>query len=341
MSDGVNVVLYGVGHMGKLITRYLVQKGFNIVGAINRTSHIGEDLGRVANLDQDLGVIITDCANDVYRDNRVDIALLSTTGDMESLLQLSEDIVPRGVHILTLSDQGFWPWRYAPEISHKLDELARENKVTITASGMQDTCLLNVVSALTGGCNSIDSMSVTANANLDFYGPAVLEHFIIGVNEAEYNERLKQVESEPDTPPIFGFAMEALAADLGLTINKWNCYYTPIFATEPVTSQSLGRTIEKGLSIGHTEFLDIETTEGITLHTQFIEQISPPEEPSILSWEIKGVPDIKFTIDQLDGEAVTCASLVNRIVDVIDAEPGLVTCERLPGIKLNTFCSDF
>lgn len=334
MSNGLNVVVYGVGHMGKLLTRYLIQKGFNIVGAINRTSYIGEDLGKVANLDKDLGVTISNCADEVYRGNKVDIAVISTTSDMASLAELASDILPRGVNMLTLSDHAFWPWRYAPELSRKIDELARENSVTVTASGMQDTCLLHVISALTGGCNSIESMSVTANANLDFYGPAVLEHYIIGATETEYGNRLKQVESEPGAPPIFGFAMEALAAHLGLTISKWNCYYTPIFASEPIASQSLGRTIEKGMSIGHTEFLDIETAEGITLHTQFIERISPPEEPSTLSWEIKGVPDITFTIDQLDGEAVTCASLVNRIIDVINAEPGLFTCEKLPGIKI-------
>lgn len=334
MSKTVNVVLYGVGYMGKLITRYMHNNGYNIVGAINRTSNLGEDLGLVAGLEKDLGVTISNSADEIYKNNQVDIAVVSTSSDMESFLELARDVIPRGVNLLTIAEEVFWPWKSNPSQCEELDKLAREHNVTVTASGLQDGLLLNVISAVTGTCNRIDSLSVVTNANLDFYGPAVLEHYIIGATENEYESIVKQAGSDNERMPVLGSAMEALTADLGCTVKHWNCYYTPIFASEQVRSVSLDKVIDAGLSIGVVEHIEIKTEEGISLNSQFVEEICSPEKPSQLTWDIKGTPDISFSIDRLDGEAVTCASAVNRILDVIDAAPGFVTCENLPRMKL-------
>ena len=335
MSKGVNVVLYGVGYMGKLLTQYMVENGFNIVGAINRTSNLGEDLGRVSGLDKDLDIIISDCADDIYKNNQVDIAVISTSSDMASFLELARDILPRGVNVLTIAEEVFWPWRSYPELSEELNALAKKHNVTVGASGLQDGFLLNVISAVTGVCNSIKSMNVVTNANLDFYGPAVLEHYVIGATESEYEQRMNQTDSDAEPMLVLGSAMEALVSDLSFTISKWNSYYTPIFASEPIMSVSLDKLIDSGLSIGRTEHIEIETEEGITLGSQFIEKICQPDEPSQLVWDIKGVPDIRFSIDRLDGEAVTCASAVNRIADIVNANSGFITCENLPRMKFS------
>lgn len=335
MSDSVNVILYGVGNMGMLITRYLYDKGFNIVGAINRSSYVGEDLGFVAGLEHELGVEISNEPDLIYRNNRVDVAIVSTTSDMVSFVDLAKHIVARGVNLLTLTEEAFWPWRFAPEQSKEVDQLARDYNVTVAAGGLQDTCLLHVISALTGGCNSIESMRVVTNVNLDLYGSAVLEHYPIGLTQGEYESAAEQAQPEEQIQPIIMVAMEALIAKLKLNLSKQTIWYAPIFADEPVQSVSLGRVVDKGLTIGHTEHVELETEQGIIIRTEFREALSELDEPSRLTWEIKGVPDIDFTIDRLDGEAVTCASLVNRIPDIIAAEAGFLTCDRLPAIQIN------
>lgn len=334
MPKVVNVVLYGVGHMGKLIARFLDYQGFNIVGAINRTSDIGLDLGQVAGLDRELGVRISDSPDGVYRNNRVDIAIVSTASDMVSFANLAKDILPRGVNVLTITDEAFWPWRFAPELCREIDQLARDHHVTVTAGGLQDTCLLNVISTLTGGCNSIERLSVSTNANLDSYGRAALEHYPIGLTKGEYESAAAEFQEERRLQPIFAVAMEALVANLGLTITRRSIWYTPLFAQEATPSRSLGKTIGEGLTVGHAEHVEFETGEGITIRTEFKEIVSSSRDPSRLTWDIKGVPDIRFTIERLDGEAVTCASIVNRIYDVLGAEAGFKTCESLPAIKI-------
>ena len=61
------VMIYGVGYYGMEAVRILVKKGWPIVAAVNRAGpKIGEDLGRLAGLNEDLGVVVQDCETADY-----------------------------------------------------------------------------------------------------------------------------------------------------------------------------------------------------------------------------------------------------------------------------------
>lgn len=105
MTREVKAILFGVGSMGKMITRYMLDKGIKIVGAINRKSNLGDDLGQVADLGQDLGIIITNDPDSIYRDHEVDIAVISTSSDMTSLYEVAPDILKQGINVLTISEE--------------------------------------------------------------------------------------------------------------------------------------------------------------------------------------------------------------------------------------------
>ncbi|XXN66760.1 hypothetical protein ACRQ84_22790 (plasmid) [Enterobacter ludwigii] len=53
------VMIYGVGYYGMEAVRILVKKGWPIVATVNRAGpKIGADLGRLAGLNEDLGIIV-------------------------------------------------------------------------------------------------------------------------------------------------------------------------------------------------------------------------------------------------------------------------------------------
>ena len=61
------IVIYGVGQYGAMIARLAADRGWPIVAAFNRAGpKVGQDLGRVAGLDRDLGVAIQDSASGDY-----------------------------------------------------------------------------------------------------------------------------------------------------------------------------------------------------------------------------------------------------------------------------------
>ena len=70
--EKIRTVLFGVGAMGGLIARHLLQtEGFQIVGAIDQaTEKAGKDLGEVLNLDKTVGVTVDQDAEAVFSAGR-------------------------------------------------------------------------------------------------------------------------------------------------------------------------------------------------------------------------------------------------------------------------------
>ena len=61
------IAIYGLGQYGQMIARLAADRGWPIVAAFNRAGPKGgQDLGQVAGLGRDLGVIVQDCESGDY-----------------------------------------------------------------------------------------------------------------------------------------------------------------------------------------------------------------------------------------------------------------------------------
>jgi 4-hydroxy-tetrahydrodipicolinate reductase len=325
----INVVLVGVGFMGKLTARYLAEKNYAIAGVIARTSHVGEDLGVVAGLPAPLGVTVSTSLDEVLRSGDVDIAVVTTSSDMASLVEVAEPCLRAGVNVVTISEAAFHA-RSAGEAGARLDALAKEHGATVLATGVQDIFWLNSPAMMTGACQRIDGIYGVSSVNLDVYGPALVSQYPLDLSPAEYEEHAARAGKNSDLIPFSGIALEALAEKMGLTPTHRTTRHEPIYDSVDIRSESLGRTIAAGRTCGVTEIYDIETAQGIALKVQFVEKLNRPDETQAIRWEIKGEPDLSIVVDNFPGEAVTCATLVNRIPDVIAAAPGFLTSGDLP-----------
>ena len=78
ISQKPRIVIYGMGQFGQMIARFAVQKGWPIVAAFNRAGpKVGQDVGRVAGLDRDLGVVVQDCETGDYADLDADVGVVT------------------------------------------------------------------------------------------------------------------------------------------------------------------------------------------------------------------------------------------------------------------------
>ncbi len=68
----------------------------------------------------------------------------------------------------------------------------------------------------------------------------------------------------------------------------------------------------------------------IMVETQCIGKVYEEGEGDQCRFLIHGEPDIRFSVDHPDTVAHTCATIVNRIPDVIAAPPGFITMDKLP-----------
>lgn len=334
----IKAVIYGVGTMNSIIARYLLEKNVEIVGAISRSADkVGHDLGAVAGLGREIGVTISDDPHAVFEQTHPDVALVAITSYLVNAADHLRIAAGHGVNVLTLSEETLYPWETSPDIAAELDALAKENGVTITGTGYQDTFWVNAVGLLMGTAHKIDAVNGTASWNVGEYGPELIEGQQVGRTPAEFDAWLASAER----PPTFGRnALDALVADARLTTVSITTTTVPDLATEPIPCEPLGIVVEPGLCIGFTDVDKITTAEGPVFTFTMSGKLYRPGEGDINEWEVKGEPDLVMSNGTVPTMVTTCTQIVNRIPDVISAPPGLVTVEKLPRLRYRAFALD-
>ena len=92
-------------------------------------------------------------------------------------------------------------------------------------------------------------------------------------------------------------------------------------------------TVKAGMATGMSAVVTTETKEGITLETECIGKVYNKDEFDRNEWTVYGNPDTTLVIEKPNTVELTCASIVNRVPDVIKAEPGFVPTSRMGELK--------
>jgi hypothetical protein len=338
---GLKGIVYGVGVIGKLVSRYMAEKGVDIVGAIDvNPDLVGKDLGEVAGLNRKLNVVITDDADAVLSQRRADFAVVSIFSQMDRMYPIFVKCLEQKLNVLTPSEEALYSWTSSPALTAKLGKLAKMHGVTLTATGLQDVFRVNLISLLTGANHSVESISGLQKYDLSQSGPASISNYCIGDTQDECH---KKIEERGPGLNSFKISMEALIADLGLIITK-------IKESDEVITDNIdievrgvvGGWVKKGLVTGMNKIIDIETEQGVAFHGEKISKAFNQEEKAegnLHEWSIKGIPDIhlKVHLDEIEAKSATVAQIVNRIPDVVNSEPGYVTVEKMDRLKFRTF----
>ncbi|KAF0956703.1 MULTISPECIES: NAD(P)H-dependent amine dehydrogenase family protein [Mycobacteriales] len=327
----IRAVVYGVGAMNSVITRYLLDKDVEIVGAISRSpDKVGKDLGEVTGLDRRLGVSISDDPHEVFTRTSPDIAVVAITSYLVDAAEHFRIALSHGVNVITLSEEALYPWNTAPELTAELDALAKEHGVTITGGGFQDSFWVNAVAQLMGTAHRIDSVTGTSSWNVDEYGPELAELQQVGATIEEFDAWCR----EAVRPPTFGrIALDALVAGAGLTPKQILTRTEPELAHETLHCAALGIDVPPGKCIGFTDIDEIRTEEGPVFVFRMSGRLYGPDDSDVNEWTIHGEPDLVMSNGTPPTMATTCTQLVNRIPDVLDADPGFVTVVDLPRLR--------
>ena len=98
---------------------------------------------------------------------------------------------------------------------------------------------------------------------------------------------------------------------------------------EDINSTTLGMVVKAGDATGMSAVVTTETEEGITLETKCVGKVYAPDEFDVNEWTIVGEPETTVTVQRPATVELTCASIVNRLPDLVNAEPGFIPTAKM------------
>lgn len=345
--EKIKVVQYGCGKMSAYTMRYVYENGWDVVGAIDiNPDIIGKDISYVMGGDNK-GIVIRDAgeAESVISESNPDIVIVTT----QSLLKDLEDALTlcarMGVNAITTCEEAFYPMNSNPKLTEKIDNLARENGCTITGSGYQDAYWGNLISTIAGSTQKIVKIKGSSSYNVEDYGIALAKAHGAGLTSSEFNEQIASVDEISDEERNRIIESGEYLPSYMWNVNGWLCdklgYHVkrqwqkciPTFCDEDIDSSTLGMTVKAGVCTGMRAVVTTETDEGVVLETECVGKVYSKEDFDLNDWSVIGEPDTHLVIERPATVELTCASIVNRIPDVIASESGFVPTSRMGELK--------
>jgi len=334
----LRIVQYGCGKMSKYTMRYVYEKGGEIVGAIDiNPDIIGNDIGSIIEC-EDKGVVIENVnkAREILSTTKPDVCIITTMSllnDVEDALMLCAEL---GINAITTCEEAFFSWNSNPNLTSKIDELAKRNKCTSTGSGYQDIFWGQLVTSICGATQTIKKIVGESWYNVEDYGIALAEAHGAGLTLDEFDKKIASVDRISDeerqklindgvySPSYMWNVNGWLCQKLGLTVKSQTQKCVPETYKEDIESNTLNMVIKAGNATGMSAVVTTETNEGIILETKCVGKVYAPSEFDINEWSIIGEPNTTVTVQRPSTVELTCASIVNRLPDLIKAEPGFV-----------------
>lgn len=356
MENRVRVVQYGTGKMSKYTMRYVYEKGAEIVGALDINPNvIGKDIGEIMET-ENKGVIVSPIneAEELLTKVRPDIVIITTMSllnDLEEALLLCAKL---GINAITTCEEAFFSYNSNPILTNKINELAIQNNCTIVGSGYQDIYWGELISAIAASTHNITKIKGSSSYNVEDYGIALAEAHGAGLSLSDFDTKVASLDRMSDeeraeiinkgeyAPSYMWNVNGWLARKLGLTITSQTQKCVPTTYPEDIDSSTLGMTVKSGEATGMSAVVTSTTKEGIIIESECIGKVYGPDEFDKNEWTVYGEPDTTITVNRPATVELTCATIVNRIPDVINGKPGFVASCDLDELKyrvqpLNTY----
>lgn len=325
----IRIISWGLGAMGSGIAAAINNKqGIRIVGAIDQDpDKIGQDLGTVLNCSPLQVKVESDFT---LSEKAADLVILATSSFTKEVFPLIKRIIAAKINVITIAEEMAYPQAQSPQLAAQIDQLAREQGVSVLGTGINPGFILDtLILALSGACLEVKKIEAERVNDLSPFGPTVMRTQGVGTTPAEFKAGLEQGRIVGHIG--FSESIKMIADRLGLELDEIkesreaivsNTYReTPHVKVEPGMVAGCCH-IARGISKGE-EVIVLE-------HPQQIHpQLEDVETGDYI--RIKGTPDLNLAIQpETPGGIGTMAVALNMIPLVIKAEAGLLSMKDLP-----------
>ncbi len=343
MKRPIKIFQIGCGKMSKFILKYATEKNCEIVGAVDCNPNvIGKDVGLLFK-EEEIGIKVNSCLEleKLLKETKPDIAIVTTMSVLNDLEEILRVCARMGVNTVTTCEEAFFAQNSNPTLYEEINRLAKATNCTIVGLGYQDIFWGNLISNIASSTHHITKIKGSSSYNVEDYGIALadahgagfttdrFEKEIASLDNISPEMRQKKIENREFMASYMWNVVGWLADKLGLTITSMDQKCVPILAEKDLESKTLEMTVQAGLVRGMSAIVTAQTKENIEIEAECIGKIYTEEENDKNEWTIYGTPDTTMVINKPGTSELTCADVVNRIPDIINAESGFLPTSRL------------
>ncbi|MFE3059534.1 hypothetical protein [Nocardia sp. NPDC059239] len=319
---GLDIALVGIGFHGRRIGELLVKRGANIVAAVDR-GDAGRALSEVIEGADDAVIIQREVAAAFAAAmRRPVIAVLAISGPVDAHDAVLLACLDHGVNAVTLETEVFDPsqqWRFA------MDERARAAGVSVLATGIQDLWWVQLPALVTNFVADLHGVDIDHIVGLGDLSKSVGEVFQLGADVSQFAAVEELLSQEA---AILGAALRVLARRIGLRAGAIERQFEPVIA-ETVLPDGHGGTIPAGSLAGAVETIRFQAA-GVEFTGRFISRLLPSDADPSDTVILRGDPDLRLEHRPFPGARLTDAAVVARLVDVVNADPGVLDPAHFP-----------
>ncbi len=329
MADIIRAIQYGCGPIGVAVGSLAARRGdIELVGALDvDPEKVGRDLGALREDGEDLGVIVSDDAVALFAATSPDIVFHTTGSSFPGIFGQLEGIIGAGVNIVSTCEELSFPWLTEPDLTGKLDSIAREGGVTVLGTGINPGFLMDLWPlAMTAPCQDIRHVR---GVRIQDASPRRLP-FQVKIGASRTPDEFQQLVDEGTLRHVgLPESVAMIAGALGWELDDIQESIEPVMAEEPVSSPLM--SVEAGQAAGVKQIGRglIEGREVINL--EFQAYIGAPDPYDAVY--VTGTPNMEVILKGgMHGDIGTAAVTVNAARRVVEAPPGFVTMKDLPPV---------
>ena len=339
----INVVQIGTGKMSRYTMRYLLEKGCNLVGAFDINENIiGKKISNV--FSEVKSDVIIDNVKDLdskLKELKPNIAIVTTMSLLKDVYDVLKICANNSVNAITTCEEAFDPYNSNPSLANELNEIAKRNNCTITGSGYQDVYWGNLISIIGGSTFKITEIKGSSSYNVEDYGIALAKAHGAGLTMEEFDQEVASIDKITDEErqkiintgeylPSYMWNVNGwLINKLGLTLKSQTQKTVPTTSSEDIYSETLNATVPAGNATGMSAIVTTQTEEGIKITSECIGKIYSKDDFDKNEWTIIGEPNTTVIVNRPATVELTCATIVNRLPDVINSHAGFVLTSEM------------
>ena len=321
-SNKPRIVIYGAGQYGLEAARIAIAKGWPIVAALNRSGEkVGQDLGRLAGLGRDLGVVVQDCEAADYAALEADVAIVATTDRLAKNMPAYENLLGAGINVICHGAEAYFPQGADHALAEHIDAFAKRHNVTFTGTGIWDFSRIWSGILIAGPSTEIKSFFHKSVTDAEAANLALMLVCGVSLSQEEYAKSM--LGKLGIISNLYKLIPHHVLHALGYRVTEVTEHLEPVLSDQPVYCKTLDRHLDPGICLGTRIIAVVKTEEGVTATTHIELRILPQGENEHMMWALEGTPASKIRVDRTHAVHSSAACMVNRVPDVIAAPPGI------------------